>query len=338
MNNELHFEITVVTVTYGLRWPLLQKALESAFREGVARVVVVDNAAKQPISALVHQVFDDKIQVLRLSHNTGSANGFKVGIEAAMAEGAELILLLDDDNVLNAGSLSALYGAYDELLEQTPQDRLAVLGFRSDHQADIHDGIPPERTIAHPNSFFGFHIADIPFKIWRRTPWAKRGFSQKSLPKRIRMEMAPYSGLMFHRKVVERIGTPDPKLVLYADDTEFSYRISASGGAIWLITLAGMTDLEASWNIKKRSSSSFGIWLLGDSDFRAYYNARNGAYFEHHCRPHSHWIRTVNRQIYLLALSLFARRLGRLDRYQLIKDAIADGEASRLGLHPRFPL
>ena len=331
-------DIVAVTVTYSRRWNFLHQSIASALGEGIRYALVVSNAAKDTIAEEAAKEFGAAVKVVDLPANTGSANGFKVGIEAAVAQGAEYILLLDDDNVLVPGALAALAAAHADLARSISRDRLAVLGFRPDHQPDIAAGLPLARVVPHPDSFFGFHLADIPFKFWRRTCLARRHYAGHLLPERVKLDVAPYSGMFFHRSVVENIGTPDPDLVLYGDDTEFSYRLTKAGGGIWLIPAARLSDLEASWNIKDRFRSSFEGWLCGGEDLRAYYGARNGAYFERHCRPHNSLVRAINRQIYLLGLRFFACRLSKMGRYQLLRSAIADGENRKLGVNTRFHL
>jgi hypothetical protein len=265
--------------------------------------------------------------------------GYGVGIEAAIKETESgYILLLDDDNVLEPGALAVLMKAHAEVANEIPIDRLAVLGFRPEHQADLAAGLPVERAEHHPNSFFGFHVVDIPFKLLRRMPWVMRRYGTRPLPQRVRVRTGPYSGLLFHRAVVERVGTPNPDLVLYADDTEFTYRLTAIGGGIWLIPGARLADLESSWNAKTRFATSFTGWLCGEGDQRAYYGARNQAYFEGHCRDHNPLVRGLNQAVYLALLALMAVRLRRMARLRLLLNAIRDGSAGHLGLHPGFPL
>jgi GT2 family glycosyltransferase len=138
--------------------------------------------------------------------------------------------------------------------------------------------------------------------------------------------------------VAEAIGLPRADFVLYADDNEFTYRLTHGGGSILLVTGALIEDLESSWNIKNRSSSSFGSLLGGPADFRVYYGIRNQAYFEAYCMPNDRRIFWLNRMVYLLMLYVLSRFTGRLSRYRLIVEAVRDGLAGRLGTHRRFPL
>ncbi len=107
MNN-----VFVVTVTYGNRFHLLRQVIEAAFNEGVDKVIVVDNNSGLESRKRLreyHRLNKDKVDVLYLSENLGSAGGFKKGLERAYNDSeCEFIWLLDDDNLPMPGSLKIL--------------------------------------------------------------------------------------------------------------------------------------------------------------------------------------------------------------------------------------
>ena len=153
------------------------------------------------------------------------------------------------------------------------------------------------------------------------------------------LDVAPYSGMLFHSDVIHAHGFPNENLILYADDTEFSYRLTASGGEITLITEAQIKDLDRSWNVKSNFASSFDQWLQGGSDTRAFYAARNQAYFERVRKEGGGGaVWRINRFIYLKLLWLRAIQTGRKQRFALLLNAIKNGESNMLGLDSRFPL
>jgi GT2 family glycosyltransferase len=329
---------TVVTVTYGNRWSLLRQALESARREGVGRVVVVDNGSRDDVSARVREAFGaDFCDVVVMGRNTGSAAGFKRGIECAMASASEFLLLLDDDNVLEPGCVAALLGAWRAQSQTTPAARLAMLAYRADRMVDA-------ATLGRPvggatTAFFGFRCGDVPFKVYRRMPLVRKRLASRAVRSEVVMSIAPYSGMLFHRSMIDAHGGPDERFVLYADDTEFSYRLTRAGGKIVLVTEGRITDLEPSWSTKSRYRSTFDALLCGGDDFRAFYSTRNNAYYERWARERGDsFSRRLNRMVFLAVLGARARMLGRKDRLRLLRHAIAEGEAGRLGVDAAFPL
>lgn len=330
--------IFVVTVTYGQRRSLLEQMLTATLAEGVRDIVIVDNGAGWDVTELVSQYPEVRLHVIPMGANQGSAAGFVAGISAALQDGAEMIWLLDDDNRPLPGALRALLDAYDALLAHGggKQDT-AVLAFRPEHQADVAMGVPQARINPRRSSFLGFHVLDIPYKLWRRTPWGSPRV-RHGLPATVELDVAPYSGLLLHRETIEAIGLPRTDFVLYADDSEWSYRITRRGGRIVLVTAARVEDLESSWNIKQNFGSSISGLLCGTGDLRAYYSTRNAAYLFTHCLLGSGPWRTFNLDVYMLLLWCMAWIKGRRERYKLLDQAVRDGVDGRLGVHPEYPL
>jgi len=331
----MNTKTTVVTVTYGDRLPFLEQMIERAlgFAE-ISDVVVVSNASLAPLRQLLDR-WPGQVRLIELQHNTGSANGYAVALEAALTGGADYIWMMDDDNAPTAAAVTVLHRELARLADLLGPDRVAVLGYRATQQADIANGVPP-RYIRQPrSSFFGFHVAHVPYKIWRRLPWAKR---PGKLPECISLPFAPYGGMLAHRSLYQAIGLPLKDLVLYVDDTEYTRRITANGGRLFLFTEAVIDEFEQSWNIKARTRNIYETFLLGDSDFRAYYAARNQAWFDKNIWAASPRLLRLNRTLFLTLLRLVARLRNSRDRLALIEQAIRDGESGALGMSKSFPL
>ena len=330
--------ICVVTVTYGARWHLLRQALASAQSEDVQRAVVVDNGAKEDIATLARNEFGAFVDVMTMGRNSGSAGGYKAGMQRALDLGAEYLLLLDDDNKLEAGCLDKLVSTHHACVESVPADRLAVLAYRANWQTDVVRNVPSNGMEGNRAAFLGFDFQDVPFKFFRRTPFGRQWIARRPMLDQVTVAIAPYSGMFFHRAVPEAHGLPDERFFLYADDSDFSYRLTQANGKIVLATEAKLVDLEVSWNMKARFSNTLDALLMGDGDFRAFYSTRNHAYFEGYrdVTRKEKIIRSINRAVYLAALRLRALMIGRKQRLALLMKAIRDGEAGRLGEHPDF--
>lgn len=326
---------TIVTVTYGDRLRYLEQVIERSLKFAEIRdVIVVSNAAVAPLQPLVEH-WPGRVKLIELEHNTGSANGYAVGLEAALAEGAEYIWMMDDDNAPTARAVQILHRELERLGRENGRARVAVLGYRAAQQEDVARGVPTRFVTSPRSSYFGFHIAQLPYKIWRRLPWGKPAGTP---PASIALPFAPYGGMLAHRSLYQRIGLPLRELVLYADDTEYTRRITADGGQLHLFTDAVIDELEHSWNNKSRTRNIYETYLLGDSDFRAYYAARNQAWFDKNVWARSRLLYRLNRSIFLGLLRLIARRSNASARLALIERAIAEGETGKLGMSETFPL
>ena len=311
--------ICLVTVTYARRGAYVFKALESALVECVQYAVVIDNGSAEPVQAGLRKRFGDKVIVERFNSNQGSAPGFKRGMQLAYDSGCELMLLLDDDNQLTAGSLQKLMSARQDLASRYGDNNCMVLAYRPGHQ--------PYEGIGQNNGFLGFHVKEIPKKVLKRLLlWEPAEKLHSVLP------YAPYSGLLFHREVIQRHGLPDERFVLYGDDLEFTHRVVAGGGAIQLVREAVLTECETSWNIHEQQKSFVEHLAGSSSDAAIAYSIRNRCYFEAHKRTHNRAIRRVNKWVMQIMLWCVCWCRGRKSRWQLISSAIADGEQGVLGV------
>lgn len=329
--------VVAVIVTYADRRALLHRVLEALPKQGVTSVVVVNNGAAWPVKEELRAGHGDFVDVIDMGRNTGSALGYASGIQHALDRGADYIWLLDDDNRPRGNALQKLQEAFAEAAAAMPRDRVAVLAFRPDHQADIAAGVPASRVNPRLNSFRGFHVLDLPYKFWRRTPWGRPRVRGR-LPATVVLEQVQYGGLLFHRDLISLIGLPNPEFVLYADDLEFSFRVTEVGGQIRLVTSARLDDLERSWNVKARFSNGFVGMLQGAGDSRAYYGLRNGTYFDAAHMKKNRFVFWLNRIVFMTLLALFSVALRQRRRYRLLREAVRDGLHGRLGLSSRFPL
>lgn len=334
VGSPLGSSVCAVTVTYGERQHLLRQVLLALLKErAIGNIVVVNNGAPWDVQNLSEELGPSRINVVNLETNRGSAAGFAAGIQRACDLGTDFIWLLDDDNVPEEGALAELLGAYAHLRNDFAEHSLAVLASRCVFFGG--EGIPRRYR---PSSFLYFHVLDIPRKFWCRTPWGRPRRSGP-LPALVEISYGVYGGLLFHRAAAEAHGLPREDFVVYVDDTEFVYRISRKGGALWLVNAAKIGDLEANWGgAVEKFTNSFHFWLQAGSDMRVFYSVRNQAYFESHCVPRNRLMHWLNRQVYCFTLWLAALAWRRKDRYRLFQNAIRDGLAGHLGMSPRFPL
>jgi rhamnopyranosyl-N-acetylglucosaminyl-diphospho-decaprenol beta-1,3/1,4-galactofuranosyltransferase len=112
--------VAAVVVTFNRR-DLLLESLAAVTGQSRApdRVIVVDNASTDGTAAAVGEAFP-AVQLAALSQNTGGAGGFACGTSLALAAGADLIWLMDDDTVPEPGALAALLAAREDYPGQPP--------------------------------------------------------------------------------------------------------------------------------------------------------------------------------------------------------------------------
>ncbi len=299
----------MVTVSYDARMEFL--ARQAAMLAGEATVrewIVVANGN----GGLVREAALQRVpRIVELADNGGSAVGFAAGIAAALDDpGTERVLLLDADNLPGPGVIEGLLALGGD----------AVAAYRPRLYWAAARGIDARRT----DSCLGFHLFDLPAKLWRRVAGVP------ALRARVTMPSAGYGGLMVSRGLVERIGLPEASFVLYADDTEWTMR----AGAVTLATGLVVEEMDRGGAMP----GGLGLlrWLDVAEEFRLFYGARNEAFIDVHRLRRSRVVHGLNRAAMLFLLRLFSRGRGR--QLALLREAMATGEAGRLGIDARFVL
>ena len=78
------------------------------------RIHVVDNASENNEAEIIEKKFAE-VNVLRQKENLGFCGGCNAGIEQAFAEGADYIMLLNNDALVSPDLVEKLLGAYEKL-------------------------------------------------------------------------------------------------------------------------------------------------------------------------------------------------------------------------------
>ena len=270
-------KIGVVTVTYNSE-PVLQEFFDSLAGQTHRSFVlyVVDNASKDNTLEMSRQRTDLPVVIIANGENLGVAEGNNQGIRAALADGCECVLLLNNDTVFLADLFAQLYAGLDR------------------HHCDMTTG--------------KMYYHDRPDVFWcaggRFQPWLayrvqhdgenQKDFGQYDQPRRV--TYTPTCCLLVRRSVFDRIGLMDGRYFVYSDDVDFLYRCLKQGLSLWYVPDAKL------WH--KVSA------LTGNtSDFMARYCTRNRIYF---LRKHLPKLNAVAWGL-LYTMHLFARRIRGID-------------------------
>lgn len=332
-------------LTYGNRLPYLLRSLARAREEGVASCILVDNGASPPPGEVLRPIHGDWLNVMVVGRNAGPAVGNALGLRRALDDGASYILLLDDDNVLQPGSLQKLMTVMHRAEVEGGGGPSAVIGYRRHLIQPSLDLIADGRLAAggidrKPHLFLDF---DILSTTWRRlgdpfrAPATSVSSHGESLP---RIPFGPYGGCLFNRAAVERIGFPDERYCLYFDDTEYTYRMSEIGEPLIVVPDARIDDIDdvCSEEAGRQRKGSVDRPTDGRSDLGLYYLLRNKVFWERHVRGHGGPRYCVNAAAWIVVAGLTTVFQARFRKGRVVARAILDGLAGRMGESPHFRL
>jgi len=328
----------VVIVTYNNRSHLVKQVVDAAFENGVGKVIIVDNGST-PASRHALQEMEarlpEKLVIIRLPENKGSSGGYKAGLEYVMnCQDCDYVWLLDDDNRPEKGALETLCQHYIALSEGEKREDLALLSLREDRNylARIAMGESSRRVFPRRSSFLSFHVLDLSRKVIKRLCCGsiqrqKVEKSKYQMP--VQIPYGPYGGLFFHRNVLRKLGYPNERFFVYADDIEFTWRFTKRGGRLFLVPESIIRDIDQTWFMKAKGGTSFSRYLLADSTAQVYYTIRNSVYFCKREWVDNHLIYLINKWFYLGALWVWSQLLRKTSRFSLILETVRYGEQGK---------
>ena len=189
-------KVAVVVVTYN-RKNMLTECLEALLKQDRRDtvIIVVDNASTDGTGEMLTNGYAGRIVYCNTGANLGGAGGFNLGMKKALETGCKYIWLMDDDCVVNDSSLPCLLKAAAEL-----------------------------------NDEFGFLSSRV---LWTDGSLCNMNIQKKTYTEKITEDtqttaiiMATFVSFFVKAETVKKTGFPISDFFIWADDLEYSRRIS----------------------------------------------------------------------------------------------------------------
>jgi len=182
-----------------------------------------------------------KLHYVRMHENTGGAGGFHEGVKRAYKKGYDWLWLMDDD------------------VKPLKEGLKTMLKYKS-----VADCIHPSWQYLN-NTKFNWEARYFPIKKSKKV--AQQGLSFKVI------NYGCFEGMLIHRKLVKKIGFPDPKFFIRFDDTIYGFLASKAGRNIYIDEVC-FIKMRMPLKVKSRF-----LWLTSirtvENEIRLYYEIRN---------------------------------------------------------------
>jgi hypothetical protein len=199
-------KIGLVTITYNSA-DVLQPFLDCVWQQthNNLALYVIDNASQDATRSILKMENDSRLKIINNSTNFGVAKANNQGIESAIADGCNQVLIINNDVEFETTLIEKLLQAQTE----------------------------KSCSLVTPKIMY----FDNPNHIWYAGSWfiKKKGYlplhrGMKQLDdgqydKITEVEYAPTCCLLAKKEVFQDIGLMDEKYFVYFDDTDFSYRV-----------------------------------------------------------------------------------------------------------------
>ncbi|MDQ2825538.1 MAG: glycosyltransferase family 2 protein [Actinomycetota bacterium] len=210
--------VSAVTVSFNSR-DCLPECVRSLRSEGVADVVVVDNASSDgSIEAVLAS--DPDVTVIATGANLGFGSGVNRGVEEATGDH---LLILNPDTVVEPGTVKALTAALDR------DPGLAAVGPRIENvDGTLYPSVRrfPNLWVAAGHAFLGM--------VWPTNPFSRRYRMLDLDHGRPASEVDWVSGacMLVRRSAFEAVAGFDESYFMYVEDVDLCWRLGRAGWRI----------------------------------------------------------------------------------------------------------
>lgn len=189
-------KIAAVVVTYN-RKKMLKECIEALLNQTASNLdlLVVDNASTDGTKEVVTAFESQRVKYFNTGNNLGGAGGFQYGVKEAMELGYDYLWLMDDDSIPTTTAL-------EELLK-----------------------------VARKVRNFGFLVSKV---LWTDQTMCNMNIPKVSLNRKLndfngdpkQVIMGTFVSFFVSSEVVTKVGLPIKEFFIWADDLEYSRRIS----------------------------------------------------------------------------------------------------------------
>jgi GT2 family glycosyltransferase len=182
-------------------------------------VIIVDNGSTDRSVERLRDWYGDAVTILENAENLGFAAGVNVGIRWALAQGAQSVLLLNNDTVV------------------APDMICHLTSFAAD---------APQGGVLGPVIYF----YDRPQRVWRFGDREHRwlpvplqlpeSFLSDGTRRPFRVDYVTACGMLVRREVFDAIGLLDERFFMYFEDADFCRRAREAGYQVWCVPQARM--------------------------------------------------------------------------------------------------
>lgn len=187
--------------------PCVSSLLEAGARAD--RIYVVDNGSTNDAPAVMRAALDPGVHLVESAENLGFAGGNNLGIRRALADGAQWVLLINNDTVVAPDFLTQLA-----------------------HAVEVH----PEFALISPLIFY----ADEPHRIWSLgdrlipgTLFTRHILRNRTVPADLSdfvpVDFLNACAILVRADVFAAVGLLDDSFFMYAEDADFCRRAQLAG-------------------------------------------------------------------------------------------------------------
>ena len=243
--------VFVIVLSFNTKNDTLE-CLDSLVRTDYAayKIILVDNSSTDETVVAVRQTFPS-IHIIKNVRNLGFAEGNNVGIGHALECGADYVLLLNDDAVVNPDTIGRLV----KVADSDPR-----IGMLCPTIVSYHD---------HSREFVGAKLD------WPSATAFEIEQPSGDLPDYVATDYAPGCALVVKTSVIKEIGLLDERYFAYYEDTDWSVRANRSGYSVVVVPSAKVRHKGTPDQSTKSATATYYLWRNRSLFMRKHGRLRN---------------------------------------------------------------
>ncbi len=194
------------------------------------KIILLDYELPGNTAQIIHQRHP-QVQIIPLTENLGYAGNNNIGIRAAMEQGAEWLLILNDDTILDPSCLSSLVQVGES------DSEIGIVGPMVYHFEE------PDVIQSAGGSFdrywYGFHLG-------------MNETDQGQFPEPREVEWISGCAILVRRELIENVGALDADYFLYWEELEWCIRAAQAGWRIFHVPHAKLWHKGVNRNYQPR--------------------------------------------------------------------------------------
>lgn len=293
-------KVTVVTVVYGTRWPLLKQVAEACLVDPrYTSFIIVDNGCADAVAMdSFAAAYPGRIIILRQEKNIGYSGAISQGLTRARETECDFVFVLDDDSVPEVGAIDhfltnlALFGDRKVILVG---NRVDVPGNKDVFTSrPLHDA-PPRGTL-----FEVFSVRKLVNAVKLVLGIAPRT-DHPFLPI-VPTEAFVTGGTFLPIDVVRTVDVPDASMFIYGEDLDYAWRIRRLGYQSYACARPIIRDLDMTF--PEYGDHVFGLFNPKTPAYKVYYRMRNAVRISLRHSDQSRLVLALNVSVWFLGLCI----------------------------------
>src|SRR5690606_13092682 len=212
-------DISIIVVNYNVRYflHLCLQSLEAAIKGLEGEIIVVDNASEDGSVTMIQTHFP-QIRLIANTENVGFGRACNQGINLAAGG---FVLFVNPDTLIGESLLEEALEVFNE------DDKIGAVGVCL---LDGKGNVLPESKRAIPSLWSGFTKFSGLSDIFPGIPLFNGYYAPHiNYDQCGDIEVLPGAFMLIRKSILDEIGGFDPRLFMYAEDIDLSYRILQAG-------------------------------------------------------------------------------------------------------------